>query len=307
VIRVEHLMAGLAVWHYCEESARWIFGDRLGDPVADEILRSLRTSSNGLTRTQISDVFGRNVKAGAISHALSQIHSAGLATFALDETGGRPAERWHASQSGHNSFLSFLSSEEHGSVNLLEGARRFVSEQLTAGDGDSESPLTKGNCEKWHEPSRQGDEPDPTGYESNERNEKRENDTEVLLADGNRGMDLADLRCPRRLIGIPEGVEAWETICGVSALVLESPREASAGSNVGDRMAARATLVGFPCIAHDDLYSFAQAFAPWARNQVERSSCEPFNNPGILFSRDVSDRYGSVSKTDGGVPGGVEA
>ena len=41
-IRVPHLVAALALWDYCEKSARWIFGDALGDPVADAILSALR-------------------------------------------------------------------------------------------------------------------------------------------------------------------------------------------------------------------------------------------------------------------------
>jgi hypothetical protein len=42
----------MAVWAYCEASALRIFGDSLGDPVADDILRALRQSGgNGMTRT----------------------------------------------------------------------------------------------------------------------------------------------------------------------------------------------------------------------------------------------------------------
>jgi len=40
VIRVEHLTAALAIWEYCEASARYVFGESLGDPVADEIQRA---------------------------------------------------------------------------------------------------------------------------------------------------------------------------------------------------------------------------------------------------------------------------
>ncbi len=36
-IGVPHLEAALAVWRYSLDSARWIFGDSLGDPTADEI------------------------------------------------------------------------------------------------------------------------------------------------------------------------------------------------------------------------------------------------------------------------------
>ena len=42
LVHREHLLAALALWDYCEASARGIFGDSLGDPVADEILRALR-------------------------------------------------------------------------------------------------------------------------------------------------------------------------------------------------------------------------------------------------------------------------
>src|SRR6185295_11508058 len=38
-IRAPHMVAALAVWQYCLESARYIFGDSLGDPLADEIRR----------------------------------------------------------------------------------------------------------------------------------------------------------------------------------------------------------------------------------------------------------------------------
>ena len=52
LVRAVHLRAGLALWEYAEASARFIFGDALGDPMADEILRALRNNLDGLTRTQ---------------------------------------------------------------------------------------------------------------------------------------------------------------------------------------------------------------------------------------------------------------
>ena len=44
-IRLEHLSAGLALWAYCEDSAKYIFGETLGDPLADEIKRVLDDES----------------------------------------------------------------------------------------------------------------------------------------------------------------------------------------------------------------------------------------------------------------------
>jgi hypothetical protein len=62
LIRGEHIRAALAAWQYCEDSAYVIFGDSLGDPTADEILRLLRANPDGISRTAISDHFHRNKK-----------------------------------------------------------------------------------------------------------------------------------------------------------------------------------------------------------------------------------------------------
>ena len=45
VIRPVHLKAALAMWQYYEDSARFIFGDSIGDPVADTILHALRNNA----------------------------------------------------------------------------------------------------------------------------------------------------------------------------------------------------------------------------------------------------------------------
>ena len=95
-IQKEHLMAALALWEYSEASARFIFGDALGDPLADDLLRSLRAARKGLTRTQINDMLSRNVSAREITRALAQLAESGLAAMKPEETGGRPAERWRA-------------------------------------------------------------------------------------------------------------------------------------------------------------------------------------------------------------------
>jgi len=77
-IRVEHLRAALAVWDYCEQSARMIFGAALGDPVADEIGRALKSNPNGLSRTEISNLFGRNRNANTIQRALDILQREGI-------------------------------------------------------------------------------------------------------------------------------------------------------------------------------------------------------------------------------------
>jgi hypothetical protein len=98
-VRAPHLMAALAVWDYCEASARYVFGDGLGDPVADELLRLLRGSPAGLTRTEIRDFFGRNQSADRLGRALALLVESRLARCERQQqTGGRPAERWLAAR-----------------------------------------------------------------------------------------------------------------------------------------------------------------------------------------------------------------
>ncbi len=100
IIREAHLMAALAVWDYADASAEYIFGERMGDPAADRIVDALLQSPNGMTRTDISNLFGRNRGANDIDRALRHIKSAGLAQCAQETTGGRSVERWTARRGG---------------------------------------------------------------------------------------------------------------------------------------------------------------------------------------------------------------
>lgn len=97
-IRIEHLKAALEVWRYCEDSAKYIFGDSMGDPTADSILNGLRQQPAGLTRKEISDLFAGNVKTAEIQRALDVLNKAGLARFELEKRDGkgRNPERWLA-------------------------------------------------------------------------------------------------------------------------------------------------------------------------------------------------------------------
>lgn len=96
-IRREHLEAALRVWQYCEDSAAYIFGSMQDDPVANTIVDGLRLAPNGMTRTEVSALFGRHQKAGQINSALYQLHKKGMARFECkDSGGGRPTEHWFA-------------------------------------------------------------------------------------------------------------------------------------------------------------------------------------------------------------------
>jgi Protein of unknown function (DUF3987) len=94
IISAPHMLAALAAWDYCEASAQFIFGDSLGYPEADRILAALRTNTQGLTRTEIRDLFGRNQREPVIQTALTTLEEHGLARRDTLQTGGRPTERW---------------------------------------------------------------------------------------------------------------------------------------------------------------------------------------------------------------------
>ncbi len=98
VIRPAHMTASLALWQYAFHSARFIFGDALGNPTADAIMNALRSCKNGMNRTEIRDLFGRNKSAAEIDSALVVLIENGMAERTGESTGaaGRPAERWFA-------------------------------------------------------------------------------------------------------------------------------------------------------------------------------------------------------------------
>ncbi len=91
-----HLRAALALWDYCEASARFIFGDSTGDSVADRIEEALSETPYGLTRTEIAKVLGRNQPAKRIQEALTLLHRFGRARVETVEGRSRPVERWYA-------------------------------------------------------------------------------------------------------------------------------------------------------------------------------------------------------------------
>jgi primase/DNA polymerase family protein len=100
-VELVHLRAALAVWERAEASARHVFGERLGDPDADDILEALRNSGDdGLTRTEISEIFSHNLSRGRIERALATLRQANLATPESVQTGGRPTERWRCVKRG---------------------------------------------------------------------------------------------------------------------------------------------------------------------------------------------------------------
>jgi Bifunctional DNA primase/polymerase, N-terminal/Protein of unknown function (DUF3987) len=92
--KVEHLRASLEVWRYCEDSARYIFGDAIGDANANKILAKLAASPQGVSESDISNLFGRNIPASELHRALTVLEQSGQAMRSLIPTAGRPTTIW---------------------------------------------------------------------------------------------------------------------------------------------------------------------------------------------------------------------
>jgi hypothetical protein len=94
-IEVPHLEAALALWQFAAASAGRLFGDAVGDPVADRVLAALRRNGP-MSQNDLRDLFGQHVKSAVMGRALETLVAAGLVTSAKIETEGRPRTMWQA-------------------------------------------------------------------------------------------------------------------------------------------------------------------------------------------------------------------
>jgi hypothetical protein len=97
-IGASHLFAAREVWRYCEESAKYTFGEALENSTANEILCALRRAQCSLTRNQILAVFHRHKSGTEIDKALHVLLTNNLAhpVPSVGSGRGRPPELWAA-------------------------------------------------------------------------------------------------------------------------------------------------------------------------------------------------------------------
>jgi len=95
-ITVGHLRSGLALWDYAAASITWATTTASADPLAERIHAALRSSTDGLTRTQLRDLFNRNHPAARVDAALEHLAHTGKAQRHRQSTAGRPVEIWAA-------------------------------------------------------------------------------------------------------------------------------------------------------------------------------------------------------------------
>ena len=94
-----HVLAALAVWRYCADSASLLFGELTTDARANAVLEALGQNSGGLSRTQIHrDVFSSNVPAQTLTRLLTSLVEAGVIRCETIDTGGRAALYYFAAR-----------------------------------------------------------------------------------------------------------------------------------------------------------------------------------------------------------------
>jgi len=99
-IRLAHLRSGLGLWDYAARSVAWATKAATADAVGEQIHAALAASADGLTHTQLRDLFSRNLPGARIDQAPATLGQAGRAQRRRLATAGRPAEVWTALPSG---------------------------------------------------------------------------------------------------------------------------------------------------------------------------------------------------------------
>ncbi len=97
-VHPEHLAAALALWDYCEASARYTFGDAFANPAGEKLLEALKAAPEGISRGDITTkVFGGNKPRAEINGLLSEMLTEGLVhRTRVKAERGRPKELWRA-------------------------------------------------------------------------------------------------------------------------------------------------------------------------------------------------------------------
>lgn len=89
------LTAAAALVRYSIASARYVLGDLLRDPRMDRLVREITAAGQtGLTRSQVSALFGRNLPAAQLGELLDELVSGGAYEVIEIASGGRPAQAY---------------------------------------------------------------------------------------------------------------------------------------------------------------------------------------------------------------------
>jgi len=103
-VHPEHLIAALALWRYCEDSARYTFGDAFTSPAAEKLLDAMKAAPEGIRRADITTkVFGGNKPRAEINALLSEMLTEGLIhRTKVKPATGRTGEVWRVGREGNS-------------------------------------------------------------------------------------------------------------------------------------------------------------------------------------------------------------
>jgi hypothetical protein len=91
VVELEHLEAALALWQYAQDSAKYIFGGKMQNPIAQKILDALVSApENRLSFTEIHKLLGRHVRKAELEAAINELVATGKVEVGKEKTKGRP-------------------------------------------------------------------------------------------------------------------------------------------------------------------------------------------------------------------------
>jgi Protein of unknown function (DUF3987) len=100
-IDLPHLGAAFAVWAHSEDSATQLWGDMIGDEVADTIWFALKNAgAAGMTRTDIYRLFSGHQSSDRMTTSLGKLQRMGwVERMPSTPSGGRQEERWRVVES----------------------------------------------------------------------------------------------------------------------------------------------------------------------------------------------------------------
>jgi hypothetical protein len=90
-IEPEHLDAAWALWSYTRDSAAYLFGNQLGDPMAERLLRAFETAPDRqFTRKELTKASGGHLYGDNLDRVLCRLEDGALIQRIMIPTGGRP-------------------------------------------------------------------------------------------------------------------------------------------------------------------------------------------------------------------------
>ena len=87
-IDVGHINSAYALWQYCSDSAKYLFGDHSYDPLEQKVISILQSGS--LTATALSNALANHVPKEKLKSILMKLEASNRITIQTERTNGRP-------------------------------------------------------------------------------------------------------------------------------------------------------------------------------------------------------------------------